>query len=1032
MPLLEGVIASLLAAGAVKTTSKARKKTTKALRNRQFSKQLDPVAAEFNNALAERIESRADETENYQLQSIALHWEVIAEDIDAYEVVFETEKEAIQWLTDEVSSAADVDLNEETRNDLQNLLAEEFAAAINDFRNRLDSANIETRFQEDLGIEILQRVDEIASAFDRFADQRRYKLFSFPEEREAVLAEILPKNPISFIDRKEIPEVTDPDRHIVIGPSGSGKSRIITEWIRRLPESAIAHVLIPDKRMLSPIDVNMLSRESFDGDLLLVWEDIHRIGESREDIVLERTLRELEHALSDAGYNLYTLLEARSGRLDDIPGTLPADFKNRKSLWNAYTPLRVGGLNKRALYDIIDLMAAKFTIRLEPSVRDSLADRLAGSSSAPMYIETAFATANDQLRLEDVNDLPSNTEDIWRSQYQDLQANATNQWNVFAAAKILYDCNLPPFSRLIRAVYIDLFNGSEGLFRSSVRSLEKRQWLTIVGDDPVALETGYVAHDMQLEPIEVAAEEHIPTLSTILINETKHTVPESDQVFVHAASGNFFYERSHYTESEKQWKKALEIDPETAAVHNNYASVLVNELNQPESAAKHFQRAIQIEPERAEYLVNYANLLWQKLEQFDRAIDIYEQAIDADAESARAHYNYGKLLDEKLNRLSAAAEHYERAIQIDPENAAAHVDYGLLLRDKLEQPEKSARHFERAAEIDPDRPAILNNYGLALAEVLHEPEAAAEQYKRAIELDDSIADIHFNYGNALFKKLGRLESAANQYKQAIDIDPDISDYHVHYANVLSEGFEQYETAATHYERALELDPSNHFAHFNYATVLVQELNRLEDGADHYERVIETGLEHMGTFWFYHALNLIPVFVNLCELIEQPKRSIKYCERALELPAVYTPLDDQDLTYQIRVAYAKNSARPAAERIPELYRFGLDALSDRALDPSADLLTKAWELREENHDTAVFAGIWCIGLPTANIDKKEVKAAVESLSTSLSPVVTALWITFFTEEVPHTPSELQQLHPAAEENLARELQAYDVLYEHILN
>lgn len=263
---------------------------------------------------------------------------------------------------DEITSIEDIDLNQDAEAELRSLLAEEFAAALDDFRERIEGTGLEGRFRDDLGIEIYRRIDKIVATLDHLADQRRYRLYDFPAEREMILDEFLHGDPMTFVDREEVPDTPTQDRYFVIGPSGSGKSRIIAERVRRLPDNAVAHVLIPDELMLDPSDAKALARESFNGDLLLVWEDVHRIDEARENVVLERTLRELDSALDDAGHELYTLLEARSGHLDDVPGTLPADFENPKSLWSPYEPLRVGNLDERSIREIADAMAAEFDI----------------------------------------------------------------------------------------------------------------------------------------------------------------------------------------------------------------------------------------------------------------------------------------------------------------------------------------------------------------------------------------------------------------------------------------------------------------------------------------------------------------------------------------------------------------------------------------------------------------------------------------------------------------------------------------------
>ena len=94
MPLLEGVIAGVLAYSAVETVSKGRETAIKIRRDKRFT-----------DALAERIAAVAQDIESIELQSIAFHWEVIAEKIDPYEAAFEGEEEELpgSWTKSHLS-----------------------------------------------------------------------------------------------------------------------------------------------------------------------------------------------------------------------------------------------------------------------------------------------------------------------------------------------------------------------------------------------------------------------------------------------------------------------------------------------------------------------------------------------------------------------------------------------------------------------------------------------------------------------------------------------------------------------------------------------------------------------------------------------------------------------------------------------------------------------------------------------------------------------------------------------------------------
>lgn len=134
----------------------------------------------------------------------------------------------------------------------------------------------------------------------------------------------------------------------MIGPLGASKSRIIAEHVNRFSADAFDFVLIPDQqRFLSQEDAWALGRQSFDGDLLLIWEDLHKVEQGQQTGVIKRTLAELDEAVGEN--ELYTLLEARSGQTDALPGTLPGDFDSEDLFWSDLTPLRTGRMPEESL-----------------------------------------------------------------------------------------------------------------------------------------------------------------------------------------------------------------------------------------------------------------------------------------------------------------------------------------------------------------------------------------------------------------------------------------------------------------------------------------------------------------------------------------------------------------------------------------------------------------------------------------------------------------------------------------------------------
>ncbi|WP_276302648.1 hypothetical protein [Halorussus lipolyticus] len=98
-----------------------------------------------------------------------------------------------------------------------------------------------------------------------------------------------------------------------------------------------------------------------------------------------------------------------------------------------------------------------------------------------------------------------------------------------------------------------------------------------------------------------------------------------------------------------------------------------------------------------------------------------------------------------------------------------------------------------------------------------------------------------------------------------------------------------------------------------------------------------------------------------------------------------------------------------------------------------MLTDAWNLRTEidddaSHYLAVVAGVWCVALPTTDIDAEAVKQAVETVDTSRSPVVSALVTVLLTDETPPVPMQVRQNHLLTDDRHRHELAAWKSLLQ----
>lgn len=179
------------------------------------------------------------------------------------------------------------------------------------------------------------------------------------------------------------------------------------------------------------------------------------------------------------------------------------------------------------------------------------------------------------------------------------------------------------------------------------------------------------------------------------------------------------------------------------------------------------QRAIGLQPNDAALHNNLGTAL-QKLSRLTEAEASYRQALKIVPDYAKALHNLSDLLKQQGN-LSAAENYSLRALASDPDYFKAHLTLGEILEAQNRIPAAIAS-FRRAVELRPDSAAPL----LRLCNLLNEqgaPHLAIEFYQRALQFAPNDAAIHNNYGNML-DGAGHLTEASAMYRKALELQPD--------------------------------------------------------------------------------------------------------------------------------------------------------------------------------------------------------------------------------------------------------------------
>lgn len=175
--------------------------------------------------------------------------------------------------------------------------------------------------------------------------------------------------------------------------------------------------------------------------------------------------------------------------------------------------------------------------------------------------------------------------------------------------------------------------------------------------------------------------------------------------------GAYLYDQKEYSEAEKILRKAIGLNPNNWAAHNNLGNAL-----------------------RGQH-------------RFDQAIAEYRAAIRINPRIAMVHDNLGMTLRDKVTprgNLDDVIAAHRRAIEIDRKFSSAHYNLGLNLADQ-------------------------GNFGEAISE-FHLAITHAGKVNPSLNDKYDLVWAHFGLGNALFKQ-GNTEDAIAEYNRAIEVDP---------------------------------------------------------------------------------------------------------------------------------------------------------------------------------------------------------------------------------------------------------------------
>lgn len=751
------VLVKLLASGIAKGASIGYKKGKEVLLDAEFSENVDRLATKFNKALRDSVRQVAEDNEEIEFSVTDEYWQGIAEELNDLERYYLDDEEAvINQITSAIAKVEgwNLDNNPGIRRELNRVVVMAYSNALREFEEEIAG----TELADQLGFasrqELLRRTSELKDQLEQLEKHFRFRSYYniYTADQKGIdkaVGQLHEQRPIDFVDRSELSGQPAADKILILGRKGSGKTRALTNLLPEVVDQDLEHILVPREALMSHSDLAPLEDEAFEGDVLLVWDDIHDINPTGKNVVFEAAVRKLSDILQENGHNLRILVSARSENKHLLPGS-------EESFWADFDEIELNPLPENVLRQIFDLSLGYYEISASDEVREAFVQKALNADPSPFYVITVVSTANSELKLEDIRGLPKNAIEIWSNQYLKIQQNHEDARFILWSIKILSELKAPYYSSLVRGVYQTVFNRDKYQFDSHLKLLLEKQWVTSQTpkadrdiDDSILM-----AHDVQIEAIDESFERCVEDLSDFIFGDIENFLPEEERgkmQFLH----NIFGVRlgrdleGHNETAESHFEAAIAQNPEYATAFNNFANLLMDE-GRLEEAEDHYQEAIRIDPDYSQAHVNYGILL-TKQQRAGEAESRFQDALEINPSSADAHYNHAILL-ESLKRIDEALLHYEQAVNANPYIEQAHSNYAVLL-EQQNQMSQAKHHYNRAISLNPGAAKAHYNLG-----TLYEDEG---------QLEDAIE--HIEESTEILLERGETEEAVIDIRKLVEL-----------------------------------------------------------------------------------------------------------------------------------------------------------------------------------------------------------------------------------------------------------------------
>lgn len=701
---------------------------------------------------------------------------------------------------------------------------------LGDIDNRLQELRTDLSYRDDLmgRIEPFERID---ATDDGWVDRVAVEL-GVEVERE-----------LPFQEPTEFNSVIDEQFALVIGRAGLGKSRTLIEAIEEIAcQATFDLAVVISGKIDDPADFDSLARTDVDGDVLLIWDDLHQVT---GDQIVSDSIDRLKNEFDRKGVDLHVRGAVRSEHLDAVlPENWgieelqqPADLRGRYPIWGEFKPVELESFDAENLDEFVRDALDNHDLTADDDIIEAFVKRVLEADPTPFYVDTICrTTTGNKITKSNIERFPENALTSWKTAYKALPHDGryNESRDILHTLSILDVLNVSSDEMLVEDVFFEVFSGEN--FQEQIGFLTDRGWITTKRID---FDTNVIIHDVRLEAIaeNYSLEDYrhdVRSLSNFLQDNMIDYYDDDLGAILNTNFAEYIFNnqigRRPNQLAKQHFERAMELNEETPIVYRKYAHFLSRQ-NLAEIIDSVYKQAIDSIPSDISLRRGYAHYLSDQ-DRHEEALRQYERAIEIEPSDVLLRISYAEELANQKG-CKHVGEQYEQAIDITPENRLLRRKYAEYLANQ-DKHKEARKQYEQAINIKPDDIVRRDWYANYLANQGKHKEAC-KQYERIIEIQPENALNRTSYAHYLANQ-DKHEEAGKQYEQAIDIEPDHPDIRTGYANCLASQ-DKHKEARKQYEQAINIKPNDVMTYITYARYLADK-NENRKARKQYEQAIK--------------------------------------------------------------------------------------------------------------------------------------------------------------------------------------------------